>query len=47
MAKKSYDLVAIVSIIVGVIILIAPQILAWAIGLYLILFGILKIIDKR
>jgi uncharacterized membrane protein HdeD (DUF308 family) len=38
---------AIISIILGVIVLAAPQIIAWAIGLYLIITGILSLADKK
>ncbi len=44
---KTIDITAIVSIIVGIIILAAPQILGWAVGLYLIIIGILSLIDRK
>jgi uncharacterized membrane protein HdeD (DUF308 family) len=47
MISKTIDITAIVSIIVGIIILAAPQILAWAVGLYLIVIGILSLIGKK
>ena len=45
MAKKT-NLMAILAIIVGIIVLAAPQVLAWAVGLYLIITGILDLINK-
>lgn len=43
MAKKT-NLTAIVSIIAGIITLIFPDILAWVVGLYLIIAGVLALV---
>lgn len=42
--KKAW---AIISIILGVLVIAAPQIIALAIGLYLIITGILSLADKK
>jgi uncharacterized membrane protein HdeD (DUF308 family) len=49
MAKKikGDDITAIVSIIAGIIIIALPQIIAWAIGIYLIIIGILKLSKEK
>jgi uncharacterized membrane protein HdeD (DUF308 family) len=46
MAKSTKSVMAIVSIILGIVVIAAPQILAWAIGLYLIITGILSLAGK-
>ncbi|MBM3247156.1 DUF3096 domain-containing protein [Candidatus Pacearchaeota archaeon] len=38
---------AIISIILGIIIIAVPQILAWAIGLYLIITAIISLSEKN
>ena len=45
--RKTQDITAIVSIIAGLIIIAVPQILGWVIGLYLLVSGILSLIDKN
>jgi len=49
MTKKTNtkNLWAIISIILGIIIIAAPEILAWAIGLYLIITAIISLTEKR
>lgn len=47
MGKKTQDITAIVSIIAGLIIIGIPQILGWVVGLYLLISGILSLIDKK
>jgi uncharacterized membrane protein HdeD (DUF308 family) len=37
----------IIAIVVGIIILIWPQVIAWVIGIVLIIYGILLLIGKR
>ncbi|MFC2051559.1 DUF3096 domain-containing protein [Chloroflexota bacterium] len=37
----------IIAIVVGIIILIRPEIIAWAIGIFLIVYGILMILSKK
>lgn len=39
--------VGILAIIAGIIILIWPAIIAWIIGIYLIVFGILMVLGKK
>jgi hypothetical protein len=48
MAKKTdtKNLWAIISIILGIIIIAVPKILAWAIGLYLIITAIISLSEK-
>ena len=46
MAKNTKNVLAMVSIILGIIVIAAPQILAWAIGLYLIVTGIISLAGK-
>lgn len=48
MAKQTSDkAVAILSIILGIIVIAAPQIIAWAIGLYFIITGIMHLAEKK
>jgi len=47
MAKKTKDITAIVSIVAGIIIVAIPQILAWVIGLFLVISGVLNLIDRK
>jgi uncharacterized membrane protein HdeD (DUF308 family) len=42
MAKKT-NITAILSIIAGVLVVVFPSILAWAVGLYLVISGILDL----
>jgi len=42
MAKKIFDITGILSIIAGIVILIWPNILSFAVGIYLIIIGILS-----
>lgn len=42
MATISVTISALLAIILGIVILIFPGVLRWAIGLYLIIFGILQ-----
>ncbi len=45
MAKKDNEyLMPILSIIVGILVIAWPPILAWAVGLYLVITGILKLV---
>ncbi|MFC1971259.1 DUF3096 domain-containing protein [Chloroflexota bacterium] len=39
--------VGILAIVAGIIILIWPAIIAWIIGIYLIVFGILMVLGKK
>jgi len=47
MEKKTKDITAIVSIVAGIIIVAIPQILAWVIGLFLVISGVLNLIDRK
>lgn len=38
---------AIISIVLGGIVIVAPQILSIAVGIYLIVTGILNLVDKK
>ena len=40
-------LVGIIAIIAGIIILVFPAILAWVIGIFLIIWGILSLMGKK
>jgi uncharacterized membrane protein HdeD (DUF308 family) len=42
MAKK-LNLTAILSIVAGILVLVFPSILAWAVGLYLVIVGLLDL----
>ena len=44
---KQRNIQAIITLIVGIIILIWPQILGISVGLYLILIGLLDLLDKK
>jgi len=44
---SSKTLWAIISIILGIIIIAVPQILAWAIGIYLIVTAIISLAEKK
>ena len=43
---KQMNLSAILSIIAGIVVIVSPAILAWVVGLYLIITGILQITGK-
>lgn len=45
MASISLTISAVLSIIVGIIVLVFPKILNYAIGIYLLLIGILRLIE--
>jgi uncharacterized membrane protein HdeD (DUF308 family) len=45
MVSLSLTITAVLAILVGLIVLIWPKIINYAIGLYLIAFGILRLID--
>ncbi len=44
MVAISLTISAVLAIILGIIVLVFPKILRWAVGLYLILFGILQLL---
>ncbi|PIN90936.1 DUF3096 domain-containing protein [Candidatus Pacearchaeota archaeon CG10_big_fil_rev_8_21_14_0_10_34_76] len=44
MATISLTISAILAIILGIVILIFPKLLRWAVGLYLVIFGILQLL---
>lgn len=46
MVAISFTISAILAIILGIAILIFPKILRWAVGLYLIVFGVLQIVGN-
>ena len=43
---KNTKLIPILSIIVGILVVAVPAILAWAVGLYLVITGILDLTNK-
>ena len=47
MVKRTKDITAIVSIIAGIIIIAVPQIIGWVIGLFLLISGILSLVDRK
>ncbi len=40
-------IVGIIAIIAGIIVLVQPEIIAWVIGIFLIIWGILTILGKK
>ena len=46
MAIISITISAILAIILGLVVLIFPRFLRWAIGLYLIIFGIIQLLSQ-
>ncbi|MCJ7744048.1 MAG: DUF3096 domain-containing protein [Dehalococcoidales bacterium] len=46
MPKKSI-LIGILAIVAGLLVLIWPEFVRWVIGIFLIVWGVLAIIDKR
>ncbi len=46
MALISITISAILAIILGLLVLVWPKLLRWAVGLYLIIFGILQLISQ-
>lgn len=46
MATISLTISAILAIILGLVILIWPKLLRWAVGLYLLIFGILQLLGN-
>jgi len=47
MVKRMQDLGAILAIIAGIIIIAVPQILGWVVGLFLLVSGILELVDRK
>lgn len=46
MVAISLTISAVLAIILGIVILVFPSVLRWAIGLYLIVFGILQLVGN-
>lgn len=38
-------IMGIIGILVGILVIIRPKIIAWAVGIYLIVWGVLRIIE--
>lgn len=43
MATLSFTITALLAIVLGLVVIIFPKLLRWAVGIYLILFGILQL----
>ena len=46
MATSSRKIQAILSIIAGIVVIVNPDVLAWVVGLYLIIVGALDLMNK-
>jgi len=44
MVAVSFTISAVLAIIIGLLVLVFPKFLRWAIGLYLLIFGILQLL---
>lgn len=43
MAMVSFTISAVLAIVLGIVVLVFPKLLRWAVGLYLIIFGLLQL----
>ncbi len=46
MVAVSFTISAVLAIILGILVLVFPKLLRWAVGFYLVIFGILQLINQ-